>query len=439
MRYPGPRIAAIAALLVITAVVAVLLLGGTGGSYYVHTRFPDAGQVVKGGLVEVAGRNVGKIDRIELTDDGMADVVLHLTDDEVTPLHVGTRAQIRAVGQSSVANRFVELSPGPSNAPEIKDGGTLDLSHTRGIVDLDVLLNTFDETNRKRLQDVVGELAASLKDPTPRDVNRALTVLNPALSQLTALGSELTLDQAALSQLVDAAGTTATALVREPGRLGGALSNTSRTLGQLAAHRDELGDTIERAPALLDLGTRTLRDLERTLPAVDPVLRATIPAAPGISRLLRQLVPVTRDAQPTFAAVLDLLPKAKAALHPLPALADEAVPALASAKSALGKLNPILAGLRPYTPDFIAGFFEGFGGSTSGYYDANGHFTRISFNFGATGLPGLVPALPSGISGGLLTHQIARCPGAATDRAADGSNPFNPVPGTKDSCDEAQK
>jgi phospholipid/cholesterol/gamma-HCH transport system substrate-binding protein len=438
MRMPLPRIAAIAALVIATAVIAVLLIGGGGGGYQIHARFPDAGQVVKGGLVEVAGRNVGKIDRIELTDDGMADVVLNLTDDEVKPLHQGTRAAIRAVGLSSVANRFVELTPGPADAPEIKDGGTLGLANTRGIVDLDVLLNTFDDTNRKRLQGIIAEAAKTLQQPTAGQLNRALEVLNPALSQTSALGRELTLDQAAFGQLIKAAGTTATALVRRPGELGGALASTSATLRQLAARREALGDTLDRAPELLSVGTKTLRDLQATLPAIDPVLRATTPAAPGISKLLRQLVPVTRDARPTFDAVLGLLPKAKAALHPLPALAEETVPALASASSALKKLNPILAGLRPYTPDLIAGFFEGFGGSTSGYYDANGHYTRISFNFGATGLPGLVPALPSGSSGGLVTKQLARCPGAATDPAADRSNPFNPVPGTKDVCDEGQ-
>jgi len=58
------RIVAIAGLVVAVALVAVLLLGG-GSSYQVTARFPEAGQMVKGGLVEVGGRPVGKIKDIK--------------------------------------------------------------------------------------------------------------------------------------------------------------------------------------------------------------------------------------------------------------------------------------------------------------------------------------------------------------------------------------
>lgn len=432
MRFPATRIAAIAALVLGAAIVAAVFIGAGGGSYTLHTRFPDAGQVVKGGLVEVAGRNVGKIDRIELTDDGAADVVLKLDDDSITPLHEGTRAEIRAVGSASVANRFVELSPGPPNTPEIKDGGTLDMAHTRGIVDLDAVLDTFDEPTRKKLQGIVAELAGSLKGRTTGDINDALAYVNPALAQTSALGRELTLDQAALTQLVRAAATTSRTLAERPDALRGALAGTSRTLAQLAQRRAELGDALERTPVVLRKGTRTLRDLQATLPAIDPVLRKLRPAAPQIATLLRELVPVTRDALPTFAGVQALLPKANAALKPLPALSKEAVPALVEGAKALKDLTPVLAGLRPYTPDLLAGFFEGFGGSTSGYYDANGHMTRIAFN--SNGLPGLLPQA----GGSTRTGLLSRCPGAASEPADDGSNPYNPTPGTKDTCDEGQ-
>jgi hypothetical protein len=71
---------------------------------------------------------------------------------------------------------------------------------------------------------------------------------------------------------------------------------------------------------------------------------------------------------------------------------------------------------------------NGFGGTTAGYYDANGHYVRISFQ-GSTatlsGLGTLVPRPPElqGLTG-FRTGVDERCPGAGTQPAEDGSSPF---------------
>jgi hypothetical protein len=84
--------------------------------------------------------------------------------------------------------------------------------------------------------------------------------------------------------------------------------------------------------------------------------------------------------------------------------------------------------VRPYTPDLVGGLANGFGGTTAGYYDANGRYTRISFQSSAyslTGIPSLIP-LPQGTPGltGYRKGLTHRCPGAATQPAPDKSNPW---------------
>jgi phospholipid/cholesterol/gamma-HCH transport system substrate-binding protein len=431
-RWERRRLLALAALAASVLAVLVLLVWSSG-DYTLRARFPDAGQLVKGALVEVAGRPVGKVSRIELSDDGQAEVVMSIRDRQVAPLHLGTRASIRAVGLASVTNRFVELSPGPPDASEISDGGLLTSDHTAGIVDLDQLFDSFDPATRKHFQGIVREAAGAFAEPTPGQLNSGLEYLHPALSQIAQFEDELLADRAALEQTVSATGTVANALAREPPTLRNALHNTSRTLDQLAAHRQAFADVLERTPAVLTQTRSTLRNVSQTLPAVDPLLQRLRPAAPGLAQLLRQLVPVTRDALPTFKQVRALLPQAQRALEPIPALAVKAGPALATGTAALAELTPIAAGLRPYSPDLIAGLFSGFGGSMSGYYDANGHYARIEFMYGGGSQPGQVePPLP-----GYKTGLTSRCPGGAVEPAPDGSNSWTTA-GTPDLCDPKQ-
>jgi hypothetical protein len=88
-------------------------------------------------------------------------------------------------------------------------------------------------------------------------------------------------------------------------------------------------------------------------------------------------------------------------------------------------LLPVTADLRPYTPDLQAALQNGFGGTTSGYYDANGHFMRAQI-VSAADAPGADlnnilggPIPPAG----LHTGHHSRCPGGATQPAPDKSNP----------------
>ena len=69
----------------------------------------NAGQIVKGNPVQAGGVPIGSVEKIELTDDGQADLTLSIDDDH-GPLPTGTRASIRQLSQSGIANRFVDLT-----------------------------------------------------------------------------------------------------------------------------------------------------------------------------------------------------------------------------------------------------------------------------------------------------------------------------------------
>src|SRR3954451_18966856 len=365
-RRTGIRLLAVGGIVAGVVVAAVLLMGSS--NYVIHVRFQDAGQLVKGDLVEVAGRSVGHVTDLTVSPDGQADVELTIEDDDVAPLHRGTIASIHTVGLASITNRFVELSPGLPDASAMPAGAILPASSTRGIVDLDMLFDAADPPTRARLKRILRQAGSSLSGETPAQLNAGLHYLDPAFSQITALGGRLLADKDALAQLIHTGAATARVLAERRADVSAGIDSAATSLDAIASRRSELGDALERAPALLRQTRPTLADVRGTLPVVDPALRELRPSIGPLAQLLRRVPPVTRDALPAIASIRQLLPRAKRVLRKIPALDRQASPALASATRALKGLLPVVAGLRTYSPDLIGGLFNGFGGAPGGSY-----------------------------------------------------------------------
>jgi phospholipid/cholesterol/gamma-HCH transport system substrate-binding protein len=181
----------------------------------------------------------------------------------VTPLRSGTIATIGQLSLTGVANRFVGLQLG-SGAP-IRNGGVLGPDQTKGIVDLDVLLDALKPQVRVSVQRIFRTGAYLFDHPTAVAANRAFGYLNPALSQVTQLGREVVADRFALDRLVSSTAAVSSALAALSGDLGGAVSSTAAVLRDVAAERSALGDTLTRAPGVLGQSTGVLRDVSYTL------------------------------------------------------------------------------------------------------------------------------------------------------------------------------
>src|SRR5207237_9950687 len=125
-----------------------------GGSYSVSATFENAGQLVKGNNVEVGGRPIGTIQSISLDGSGQARIKMSVGSG-FDPLHEGTTAVIRATSLSGIANRYVELHPGPNSAPKIHSGDEIGSDRTQAPVDLDQLFNTLDPKTRKGLSNLI--------------------------------------------------------------------------------------------------------------------------------------------------------------------------------------------------------------------------------------------------------------------------------------------
>ncbi len=371
MRTRPTRLVAPLALLVAIVTVALLLMG-TGSTYVLHAQFYDAGQLVGGDLVTVGGHKVGAVGSITLTRHGLADVELDITDPSLSPLRQGTMATIGQTSLTGLANRLVTLSPGTGQP--MPSGSTLPPTQTRGIVDLDTLLNALTPRVRASLQNLLHAGAYMVSEPTAGELNQAIEYSEPAFSQTAALGSELAANRAALSQVVAATARVSTALAAHDQQLGGAVHGLAATLQEIATRRSALADAITRAPGVLAQATRVLGHVSATARILDPVLVHLRPVSVRLGRLLTAILPAVAHAIPTLNGLRALIPGAEAALEGFPPVERQAVPAIRSLTRALHQMLPSLASLRPYTPDVVGGFFNGVGGATTGAYDANGHY-----------------------------------------------------------------
>jgi ABC-type transporter Mla subunit MlaD len=303
-------------------------------------------------------------------------------------------------------------------------------------VDLDALLDSLDGKARHDIRTIFAQVAAANSPRVARQFNAGIHLANPAISQLTALGRELTSDEVALRSLISHSSSVVGALARQRQALGSSIDSSAGVLSAVASQRDQLVVALDRAPAAMRMTTHTLHRVRtRTLPLAQSVATAAEPGIKPLGKLLAITRPTLANALPVARRIRALLPRARRALLPLPRLQRAASPAVTSTSKALRAALPMITGLRAYTPDLEGGFFNGFGGTEGHAYDANGHYLRISAQLGAGTVSGVIPKPPSSDLGGTRTGLDARCPGGAEEPAPDRSNPFFDVPGICDPKD----
>lgn len=444
------RFIAVAAGVLALAAVALVVLGTGGSDYTVTARFINAGQLVKGNLVQVGGRSIGEVTEIDLTDDGQAEVTMAISDDGYVPLRRGTTATVRQASLSGVANRYIDLRLAPGGSAEIADGGVLDTSETTTAVDLDQLFNTFDTDTRKGLQQVVQGFATS-NEGRGDELDRGFLYLNPSLAASSRLFSELNRDTPLLKRFVVASSKLVTDVADRRDDVAGLVDELAVTTSAIGREKAALRDAIGQLPDFMRRSNTTFVNLRRALDDLDPLVDESRPVARKLRPFLAQLRPLARDARPTLRD-LSRLVRAGGADNDLIELTKAAVPLNAAATrstrrngrerdgafpetvDALKVATPELAYARPYAPE-LTGWFDDF--AHSGIYDALGGASRAALHVNAFTLVGgqLQPIPPQlrqqAFLAGAQTRQLNRCPGSI-----ERGGIWKPTPDYN--CDETQ-
>jgi len=176
-------------------------------SYRISAQVPNAGTLVAGNDVRIAGVRVGFVEDVVPVQDpktgrvtATADLKL---DKSVDPIPKGSTVIVRA--QSSLGLKYLEIdrSHNPNGYPE---GSTLPLSaaHPRP-VEFDQVLSTFNGRTRSAIRQNLVQFGAVLAGRGPQ-INAALGQLRPLLRRLQPVARNLASSKTGLARFFREAG-----------------------------------------------------------------------------------------------------------------------------------------------------------------------------------------------------------------------------------------
>ena len=416
-------------------VAVVIYLATRSSGYNYRFDFTDAGQLVTGDLVRIGGTEAGTVNSINLTPNGLAQVGVSI-DQSFGPLRQGTTATIRSPGLTSVASRYIDVSPAPSFKPALANNAVIPVSDTSGIVDIDELFDTLNANTREGLRRLIRGFSAWYWGKTAQ-ANLTAQYFPPALEAYSHLFSQIDSNNATLDQFISQTNRALGAIDQRAPQLTDLISQARVTASALSSDNRSLSEALVDLPGALNKGSATFARLRATtVPALSRLVNATRPVTAPLSAFLPRLNPVLGEAVPTFALLKQTFDRPGPnndlydALVQLPQLSHEVVGDFPRAIKALNQSTPIFEFARPYIPDLVAWVVNWDG--IFAPYDANGHYGRTvpvldAFNFADDATGGtLSPTAPNlrGSGGGLQTGFLQRCPGSAITPPPDHSAPF---------------
>jgi phospholipid/cholesterol/gamma-HCH transport system substrate-binding protein len=301
-------------LLVVIAVAVVLVTRDDEEPYLVRAIFDNAGFVIPGEDVKVAGVKVGKIDSLDVTDDFKAVVVLKIDDEAYQDFRRDAECIIRP--QSLIGEKFVECEPTqarqansepPPPLEEIDEGPgegqyLLPVSQTSKPVDLDLINNITREPERARLSIILNELGTGVAGRGD-DLDDVIRRANPALKEVDKVLEILASENETLQQLAVDGDTVLAPLARERRRVSSALENSAEVAQATAERSDALEADIEALPTFLRELRPTMERLGSFADEATPVFADLGAQAPAINRFVQQIGPFAQAGIPAFESL----------------------------------------------------------------------------------------------------------------------------------------
>lgn len=272
--------------LVMAALVVVFSRYQSGSSDRYSALLTSASAMKPGSDVQIAGVDVGMVDKIALNRDNVAEIQFTVNDDYRLPKSV--RALVRY--QNLTGDRYLELQPGNGAPGEyLPAGAQIPITQTEPALDLDNLLGGFKPLFRTLSGDQVNELSTALIS--------VFQGQGPALQQLLAATDSFTNTlaerDALIGSVIDNLNHTLGLLQADYTGLDQSVDRLQQLISGLSGDRDVIGQFITRAAGattgMADLLQDTRPDIKGALTSLGETSDQALQAEPYIREMLGEL------------------------------------------------------------------------------------------------------------------------------------------------------
>ncbi|MEH3134000.1 MAG: MlaD family protein [Mycolicibacterium neoaurum] len=273
-----------------------LLFGA--GHYRVTLELPETGGLYERSNVTYRGSQVGRVEKVGLTERGTVEAVLSLESGVAIPADLDAAVH----SQTAVGELFVELLPRTSGGPDLRDGDVIPLDRTTVPMDVNTLL---DATNRG-LQAIPGDNLRTAVD----EAYLAVGGLGPDLNRLVKGSTALAIDARAnldpLTALIDQSKPVLDSQTDTAGSIRAWASNLATVTAELRDHDGAVRSILQQGPGAAEEVRALLDRLQPTLPIVLANLvninEVAIAYQPALEQLLVLLPQGTATTQATGTA-----------------------------------------------------------------------------------------------------------------------------------------
>lgn len=386
----SPVTRALASLLAV-ALLASGCISAPSDAEALKVRFEDAGVLIRGNDVKVAGVPVGIVGAFDIVD-GEAELTLEVSRELVPEIYRDAEVAVRPV--SLLGERYVELDPGTPEAGSLAAGEVIPASQTRRAVDLDEVLDALDDPVSVELAGLIEALGGGVGGRS-EELGVTLDTAPSALDVTAELVVVLEAQNRQIAALVDQTGPIAGALAESDGvPLRTMVDGANELLRSTAADAQALDGTVEQLPDALNSALDALGQLDRVARSAEPVLADLRPITDDLVAISGELDDFAGTARQAVDELPDVVDAAEPSVGDLAASGDD----LVALSDGVGELGPdaeeLIGHLEPDW-NFVLEFIRNWARVTQ-QADATGHYFRVLPIFNTRSLqhgPNL-PAVP---------------------------------------------
>jgi len=365
--------------------LASLVMGGTlstSQAHHIQALMPTTSALGAGSRVTMAGARVGRITKVSRR--GFATLLsMEITDKRVLPIPADSRVTLRQ--RTPVGENYIEIDPGTSEQA-LGEDDILPASQANEYVDVDQLLSILKGRAQADARQLIQELGAAVRGRGTH-LNRTLSGGAQVVQSGADVLGVLSDDRRQVADLVRRLGRVSAAV----GERGEAVRVTAdrglRALRAVGARDVALARTLRELPA-------TAQQVRRTSVTLESASRAATPVVADLASAVRELHPAIRKLRPAANQGRNVVKELGLTAAPLRTtlsqirrLSRPLSTALPDVHKMVCQIAPVARYAEPYTNDVIATVLGL--GSASNSYDAVGHLIRLSPVLGENSLSGL--------------------------------------------------